>query len=66
MIIDRFEGEYAICEDSGTMISIKSDQLPKDCREGDQIALEHGVYVKVDNRAERERIRKKMDALFKH
>ena len=66
MIIDRFEGEFAICEDNGTMISIKTELLPKGCREGDKIVLENGVYKIIDNREDRERIRKKMESLFKH
>jgi hypothetical protein len=36
LIIDRFEGEYAICEcDDGNMIQIRRDLIAADAREGD-------------------------------
>lgn len=66
MIIDRFEGDFAVCENDGAMISIEKRLLPPQCREGDKIILENGTYVIADNTADRERIKKKMNALFKH
>ena len=66
MIIDRFEGDFAVCEDDGAMINIEKRLLPPQCREGDTIILESGTYIIADNTADRERIKKKMHGLFKH
>ena len=65
MIIDRFEGEYAICEDNGQMISISRSLLPAGCHEGCSITLIDGGYRLTDNTADRLRIRSKMNGLFK-
>lgn len=45
--IDRFEGEFAICENKQTneMINIKRDLLPINCKEGDIIKLVNGIYI---------------------
>ncbi len=40
-IIDRFEGEYAICElEDLRYINILKDKLPKNVKEGDVLLLE--------------------------
>ena len=46
-VIDRFEGEYAICEnDSGETELIARDTLPEDAREGDILRKkEEGGYA---------------------
>lgn len=45
--IDRFEGEFAICENkqTGEMITIKKDLLPEDAQEGSIIKFENGTYI---------------------
>jgi hypothetical protein len=41
VIIDRFEGIYAVCEkEDNTMIDIKRIDIPKDAREGDVLNIE--------------------------
>jgi hypothetical protein len=39
--IDRFEGDYAVCEKPDrTMINIKKDKLPSEPKEGDMLVIE--------------------------
>lgn len=65
--IDRFEGNYAICEkDDRTMIDIQRDKLPPTSKEGDIIIFENGTYridiYSTNNR--KEHIKKLMDDLW--
>ena len=45
-IIDRFEDEYAVCEDQDTedMIDILIEKLPEDVEEGDVIVEENDTF----------------------
>lgn len=47
LIVDRFEGEYAVCEDSETQRThnIPKVLLPKGLREGDCVREVAGEYV---------------------
>lgn len=67
LIIDRFEGEYAICEcDDGNMIQIRRDLIAADAREGDVLIPGQNAYT-VDAAAtlkRRRHIRQKTDRLF--
>ena len=46
--IDRFEGNFAICEKSDrTMISISKDKVPSGAKEGDILSIE-GDNIKID------------------
>ncbi len=45
MIIDRFEGEYAVVETDGGMINIERGKLPANAAEGDVIELRGGEYI---------------------
>ena len=46
IIIDRMEGNYAICEkEDRTMVNIKIQELPKEAKEGDCIKRIQGKYV---------------------
>jgi hypothetical protein len=46
--IDRFEGNFAICEKSDrTMISISKDKIPLGAKEGDILSIE-GDNIKID------------------
>ncbi|MGI5893194.1 MAG: DUF3006 domain-containing protein [Candidatus Merdivicinus sp.] len=55
MIIDRFEEEYAICEqDDGGFVQLLRKDLPTDCREGD-ILYESASGWKVDTEATAQR-----------
>ena len=50
LIIDRFEGEFAVCEnEEGKMINISRNKLPKEAKEGDVIIIEkEKVYIDVE------------------
>lgn len=44
-IIDRFENEFAICEDENKkMIEIKKEDLPLNAKEGDVLNLTDGTF----------------------
>lgn len=58
--IDRFEGEYAVCEIAGTMVDIPKSELPDGAVEGSVLSLS---IVETDDR---ERIAKKQNSLFKN
>jgi len=46
MVIDRFEGEIAVCECDGEMIAIVRSALPAQAAEGDMLTrLEDGSYA---------------------
>lgn len=56
MIIDRFEGDFAVCEEeSGSFTKIPKVFLPGDCREGDCLVLTPGGSWQVDRAATAER-----------
>ncbi len=67
-IIDRFEGNYAICEaEDKTFISIPKYKLPLDCKDGDCLVQdEDGMYREdIEVRTTKEKkIRDKMNRLF--
>lgn len=45
-IIDRFEGNYAICEDEhGNMVNINRDKLPSNAAEGDVVVRRLTGYI---------------------
>lgn len=56
LIIDRFEGDYAVVEDGDKMINIRREFIEDSAREGDVLALVDTFYV-VD-RAETEKRRR--------
>ena len=68
--IDRFEEEYAICEDINTkkMIKIKKEDLPKNIKEGDFIKFILDKYIIDEEKTveTEKRIKEKMDRLFKN
>ena len=65
VVIDRFEGDYAICEkEDRTMIDIKKSELPSDCKEGDILFIEENV-IRVDKVATEKR-RKEIEDLTKN
>lgn len=66
--IDRFEGDYAVCEDriNKKMINIKKDELPKDAKEGNILQYKNGKYeINIDEQKDvQERIKQKMNNLW--
>lgn len=45
MIIDRFEGGFAVVETKDGMINVDRSFLPSDVREGDVLTCENGRYT---------------------
>ena len=67
MIIDRFEGEFAVCElDSGEMMNVLKNLLPKGAKENSVIKEKNGIYYLdlEEEEKRKERIRKLEDCLF--
>lgn len=65
--IDRFEGEYAVCEDeAGKFIDIPKADIPKGAKEGDILSKADNGYriEKAETEAKREEIKKRMNKLF--
>lgn len=64
-IIDRFEGNYAVCEDEqGSMHDIPKENIPKGAREGNKIELIGREYVVIDNQDDLIRISEKLKRLL--
>ncbi|MDR2657233.1 MAG: DUF3006 domain-containing protein [Oscillospiraceae bacterium] len=63
-IVDRIEGEFAVCEDAHrTMRHFSLDSLPFPIQEGTCFEEENGVCSPCDDER-RERIRCKMDRIW--
>lgn len=63
LIIDRFEGDWAVIEFGDKTFDIPRSLLPKEAREGDVIQ----ISISIDNHATRDReeaVRKLADELF--
>lgn len=69
LIIDRFEGNYAVCEsEDRSAVMVPKYKLPLECREGDCLILDaDGMYQKdvLEAKAREKRIHDKMGRLFK-
>lgn len=68
LVIDRFEGNFAICENQDTqeMISIELEKLPNQAKEGDVLKFINNKYeLDYDKKNEiQNRIKEKMKNLF--
>lgn len=66
--IDRFEGEFAVCENrnSGEIIKIERNKLPLDINEGTIIKKINNEYIEDKKETEEisKRIKEKMDNLW--
>ena len=62
LVIDRFEGDFAVVETEKGMINIPRSELPKGAREGDTLRL---TIDEDDTDARKKRIDDKMNKLFK-
>jgi hypothetical protein len=62
LIIDRFEGNFAVVETSTGMVNIPRVDIPKTAREGDTLIF---LIDKDATDKRKERIEKKMNKLFK-
>jgi len=55
VIIDRFEGNYAVCEtEDRSMINIEISKLPYGCKVGNVLTVENAVIV-IDNKSTSDR-----------
>ncbi|MDI9508470.1 MAG: DUF3006 domain-containing protein [Clostridiales bacterium] len=67
-IVDRFEGDYAICEDENNLlINIEHSKLPPETKEGDCLIINKDGDFSIDVIAtndKRQEIRSKLDSLF--
>lgn len=66
MIIDRFEGEYAVIETEDGMINVNREFLPADAREGDVVTINDGRYeINKDYSADlRDSVRERLHGLL--
>ena len=68
LTVDRFEGEFAICEDrkDNKTYNIEKSKLPENIKEGSIIKLENGKYIKceVQENEIADRIANKMEDLW--
>ncbi|MCM0647365.1 DUF3006 domain-containing protein [Clostridium swellfunianum] len=67
VIIDRFEGNFAVCEkEDEEMINIEKSKLPSNSKEGDVLIIngENTTFDEEETNARRERVRKLMDSLW--
>lgn len=68
LVIDRFEGNIAVCEDSktGKKVEISKENLEEGLKEGSIIKEENGKYVQVKEKQEEieDRIKDKMNKLW--
>ena len=68
LIIDRFEGIYAVCElENGEFIDVPKEDIPKEAKEGDiLIKTDNGYCVdKMATENKRKEIKERMNKLFK-
>lgn len=64
-VIDRWEGETAVCErEDGVMVRLSKGDLPTEAKEGDGLREEDGIFVIVAPERRR-RIERKMKGLWK-
>lgn len=69
VIIDRFEGDFAVCEMSNrNMIDIHKNKLPKNVKEGDVLTISGDtITINHEKRKTREeRIKNLMDDLWEN
>ena len=66
-VIDRFEGDVAICEDdSRNFIEIRRDRLPAGAKEGSVLSVCGGGAISLSEDPERsKRIAGKMDSVWR-
>ena len=68
VIIDRFEGDYAVCEkENREMINIERAKLPPEAKEGDVLILSEDGSIAIDREEtarRKEMIERMMDELW--
>lgn len=70
LIIDRFEGDLAVCErEDRSMVAIEKSRLPKGVRPGNILKIENDGTIRLDAEEElrrREMIYKMQESLFEN
>lgn len=62
-IIDHFEEHFAVCEnESGELIDIEIEKIPKKAQEGDVLILKNGKFVL--DKKQTEKLRKEIEHLM--
>lgn len=67
LIIDRFEGEHAVCEDENrNMINILKSELPKGAFEGSVLDVKDGMIIvdHIETINREKRIKEKMAGMW--
>ncbi|NMA64673.1 MAG: DUF3006 domain-containing protein [Clostridiaceae bacterium] len=67
IIIDRFEGQYAVCEkEDRTMINIEKSKVPIEARPGDVLYVIDDVIVidEKETKLRKEKMKKLLDSLW--
>jgi len=67
LTVDRIEENYAVCEvdDSKEILNLDISIFPSDIRSGDLVEFTDGVITLLPNSEIKERIKEKMDRLWK-
>ena len=67
IVIDRFEGDVAICFDDGAPVNINRLELPVNAKEGSFLKKEGESYILLneEEQAYRQKMRNRLDNLFK-
>lgn len=66
-IIDRFEGDYAVCEDENKeVVDIERARIPAEAKEGDVLVIhEDDIFLDTDETSKRkENIQRLMDDIW--
>ncbi|HHW46319.1 MAG TPA: DUF3006 domain-containing protein [Clostridiales bacterium] len=65
-IIDRFEGEFAVCEYEGSMVDIPRRLIPENAKEGSVLVKQEDKFIldKETEKALRDRIIEKQKRLW--
>lgn len=68
VVIDRFEGNYAVCEDEDrNILEINRKEIPKTAKDGDVLIINQGV-IEIDGQEtldRRKSIKELQEKLFK-
>lgn len=66
LIIDRFEGDFAVVQADGKWLDISKSLLPPDAARGDILIEQNGRYAvdKALTKTRREEIKKRFENLF--
>ncbi|OYO43016.1 hypothetical protein C8E03_11626 [Lachnotalea glycerini] len=67
LVIDRFEGKFAVCVQEDHVINIPRYKIPIEAKDGDCIEMENGFFVvrKEETEDKRYKVKKFMDELKK-